>query len=119
MNPNQFGKRAVLQVDGAVYAQPLYMPGVPIPDKGVHDTIFVATKHDSTYAFDATASPAAPLWRVSFLNADTGITPVSANSVQCPFLAPEVGVTSTPVIDRRSGTLRSGADQGAQRISAR
>jgi hypothetical protein len=45
------------------------------------------------------------LWQVSFLDAKRGITPVSADDVQCPFIQPEVGITSTPVIDMNTGTL--------------
>ena len=43
VNVNQFGKLSVLRVDGAVYSQPLYFPGVAIPGKGTHDVAYVAT----------------------------------------------------------------------------
>ena len=105
VNATQFGKLGVLRVDGAVYAQPLYVPGVAMPGKGTHDVVFVATEHDSIYAFDASGTIAEPLWRVSFLNAADGIGTVQANNVRCPFLAPEIGITPTPVIDERTGTL--------------
>jgi hypothetical protein len=47
VNANQFGKLGAYKVDGAVYAQPLFIPSVEIPGKGKHDVIFVATEHDS------------------------------------------------------------------------
>jgi hypothetical protein len=53
VNANQFGKLGALRVDGAVYAQPLFIPSLEIPGKGKHDVLFVATEHDTVYAFDA------------------------------------------------------------------
>jgi hypothetical protein len=102
VNAAQFGRLWNWTVDGDVYAQPLYMPGLEIPGKGVHDVVFVATEHNGVYAFDA-ASKAEPLWRVSFLG--PGVTTVPARNAQCPFISPEIGVTGTPVIDAASKTL--------------
>ncbi len=103
VNPEQFGKLFTLKVDGDVYAQPLFLAGVEVPGKGRHDLIFIATQHDSVYAFDAYGSPSTPLWQVSFLK--DGESTIPAYAVQCPFIVPEVGITSTPVIDAKSGTL--------------
>jgi len=105
VNANEFGKLFTLSVDGDVYAQPLFLPSVSIPGQGEHDVIFVATEHDSVYAFDAAGKPTTPLWKASFADSARRISPVAAQSVECPFISPEVGITSTPVIDQRSGTI--------------
>src|SRR5262249_2986288 len=68
VNTKQFGKLGSFKVDGAVYAQPLFLPGVEVPGKGTHDVLYVATEHDSVYAFDAYKPGDAPLWHVSFLD---------------------------------------------------
>ena len=103
VNVRHFGKLFTLKVDGDVYAQPLFLAGLEIPGKGRHDVLLIATEHDSVYAFDAYGHPAVPLWRVNFLS--RGVTTVPEDDVECPFIAPEVGITSTPVIDADTGTL--------------
>ena len=103
VNVRHFGKRFTLKVDGDIYAQPLFLAGLEIPGKGRHDVLFIATEHDSVYAFDAYGHPALPLWRVNFLS--KGVTTVPEDDVECPFITPEVGITSTPVIDADTGTL--------------
>ena len=105
VNAKTFGKLGAFKVDGVVYAQPLFIPDLEIPGKGKHDVLFVATEHDSVYAFDANRPGDAPLWQVSFLDTKRGTTPLSADEVECPFIKPEVGITPTPVIDFKTGTL--------------
>jgi hypothetical protein len=97
VNPAGFGKLFSQPVDGQVYAQPLYVPLVNIPGKGIHNVLFVATEHDSVYAFDAdsaTGPNAAPLWHVNFTNPSTGETTLSvADVLGCPSIRPELGIT--------------------------
>lgn len=105
-----FGKLFSCPVDGAVYAQPLWFKGLTIGG-GVHNVIFVATQHDSAYAFDADASPCVTYWHVNLLDTlhggTTGERPVTWNDVGYCYgdIYPEVGVTGTPVIDSASKTI--------------
>jgi hypothetical protein len=92
-----FGKVGFLPVDGKVDAQPLYLSAVPMSTSGIHDVVYVATEHDSVYAFDAESSVL--LWKVSLLG--PGETTSDARS--CGQVTPEIGITSTPVIDRSQG----------------
>jgi hypothetical protein len=67
VNASKFGKLFTRTVDGDQYAQPLYMSGLKMPADGkVHNVVFLATAHDSVYAYDADdATATAPLWRKS------------------------------------------------------
>jgi hypothetical protein len=104
VNASQFGLLFADAIDGAAYAQPLYVPTVTLPDQSVHNVIYVATENDSVYAFDADQqSP--PLWHTSFINPSAGIVPVPASDLGCGDLVPIIGITATPVIDPLSGTL--------------
>ena len=66
VNSNSFGKLGSYAVDGQIYAQPLYWPGLRIPRFGIHNVLFVATENDSVYAFDADTPGAPPFWHVNF-----------------------------------------------------
>ena len=103
VNSRQFGKLFSYPVDGYVYTQPLYVSALTIPGNGVHNVVFVATEHDSVYAFDADGGGV--LWKVSFLDPTAGITTVPAQNTNCDQIVPEIGVTGTPVIDLSAGTL--------------
>jgi hypothetical protein len=103
VNMSQFGKRVQYSVDGQVYAEPLFLPNLAV-NGATHNVVFVATENDSVYAFDADATSAiAPLWKVSLL--PSGATAVSSTVSGCGDLTPEVGITSTPVIDPTTDTL--------------
>jgi hypothetical protein len=97
VNSASFGKLLNLAVDGKVDAQPLYVPGLEISGAGPHNVVFVATEHDSAYAFDTASG--AKLWQVSLLK--TGETPSDPRS--CQQVVPEIGITATPVIDPAAG----------------
>ncbi|HVZ72925.1 MAG TPA: pyrrolo-quinoline quinone [Polyangia bacterium] len=102
VNVAKFGKVFAQPVDGFLYAQPLYVPNVTIPGKGVHNVVYIASEHDTVYAFDADTKQA-PLWQVSFLS--TGVVPIPEVETSSPTLKPEVGITGTPVIDPATNTM--------------
>jgi hypothetical protein len=106
VNAATFGKRFSTPVDGFVYAQPLYKTGVIIstgPSAGTtHDAVYVATEHDSVYVLDGTSGQV--LWQTSFLNPSAGVSSVPSADVHGVVL-PEIGITSTPVIDPSTNTL--------------
>jgi fibronectin type 3 domain-containing protein len=102
VNVSTFGKLYSNAVDGQVYAQPLMMSSVII--SGVsHSVAYVATEHNSVYAFDVDTG--ALLWKRSFIDPAAGITSVPSQDVIAPDISPETGITGTPVIDPESGTL--------------
>jgi chitodextrinase len=101
-----FGKLASVDLDGNSHASPLYVAGVTIPGQGVHNVVYVATEHNSVYALDADGRSTTPLWKTSFINPANGLTTVpSGETGECCDIAPEIGITGTPVIDSVTGTL--------------
>src|SRR3984893_10605686 len=99
VNVRTFGKLFSYPVDGYLYAEPLYASQLAIPGQGTHNVVYVASEHDSVYAFDADGLVATPLWQKSFIDPANGITTVSGlNDVGCHNLVPEIGITGTPVI---------------------
>jgi cation transport regulator ChaC len=97
VNAAQFGLLFSRAVDGQIYSQPLYVGGLVMPDAKVHNVVYVATEHNTVYAFDADdAAAAAPLW-------SRNVGPSGTNT--CDNLEPEIGITSTPVIDPVAKTI--------------
>ncbi|MGA2094770.1 MAG: immunoglobulin domain-containing protein [Candidatus Acidiferrum sp.] len=102
VNSTKFGKLGAFAVDGLVDAQPLYLSAVSIPSVGTKNVLYVATENDSVYAFDADSvngNTTAFLWKVSVLGA--GESP--SDNRGCGQITPQIGITSTPVIDRTRG----------------
>jgi len=103
---NTFGLVFTLPVDDAIFAQPLYVPNVAIPNQGTHNVLYVATMSDTLYAFDADAG-GAPLWSVDFASL-VGAMPVPI--VRFAFdsnknIVGNLGILSTPVIDPSTHVL--------------
>jgi hypothetical protein len=108
-NVNQagFGKLYSYYVDGSVFAQPLYLPGIAIPGAGTHNVLYVATMNDKVYAFDAD-KPGPPLWMRSFTDEMAGITPVPITDITNDAelnLVGNIGIESTPAIDREGNAI--------------
>ena len=100
VNSTTFGLKFSESVDGAVFAQPLYVSHLSIAG-GTHNVVYVATEHDSVYAFDADTG-GAPLWHKNLIPSG-GTTVPQANVGSTIY--PEIGITGTPVIDPVAGTL--------------
>ena len=101
VNVNTFGKLFSRTVDGQIYAQPLYVPNLSVAGQ-IRNVVYVATQNDTVYAFDADdPNASSPLWHVNFG------TPVPSTDVapDCADITPQVGITSTPVIDTNSSTI--------------
>jgi PQQ enzyme repeat len=96
VNSASFGRVGFLAVDGKVDAQPLYLGNVTI-NGAAHNVVYAATEHDSVYAFDADSG--AMLWQQSVL----GRGETTSDDRDCGQITPEIGITSTPVIDRSRG----------------
>jgi hypothetical protein len=100
----KFGKLGELMVDGKVDAQPLYLSNVSIPGSGMKNVLYVVTEHGSVFAFDAdnvSGTSAKPLWQISTqMNGE-----VPSDDRGCSQVTPEIGITSTPVIDRTRGAI--------------
>ena len=93
----KFGKLGFYSVDGLVDAEPLYASNVAVPSNGTHNLLIVPTEHGSVYAFDADSGT--NIWKISTLK--SGET--TSDDRGCGQVSPEIGVTSTPVIDRSRG----------------
>jgi len=96
VNSSSFGKVGFLGVQGHVDAEPLYVQGLTMAG-AAHNVVFVATEHDLVYAFDADTF--AELWQTSVL----GSGETTSDPHNCGQITPEIGITSTPVIDLKAG----------------
>lgn len=104
MNWSSFGKIGSYPVDGQVYAQPLFVSGISIGGTA-HNIVYVATMHNSVYAFDADAPQSTtPLWQVNL-----GPT-VPSGLFDFTDILPEIGILSTPAIDAANQVMYVVAD---------
>ena len=97
VNATTFGKLFEIAVTGKVDAQPLVKTQVTIPGQGIHNVLYVVTEHDLVYAFDADSG--SQLWMKSVVGAGE----VPSDNRGCGQVTPEIGITSTPVIDMNTG----------------
>ena len=125
VNQSTFGKLFYRTVDGFIEAQPLYVPGLVIQG-ATHNVVYVATEHNSVYAFDAdNPNTPAPLWQVNLGTSvpmeDICIITGDTNPGDCPYydISPEIGITSTPVIDTTAGIIYVVARNEVTRATAR
>jgi hypothetical protein len=92
------------QPGGDVYAQPLYVPSVPISGKGMRNVLFVATMNNMVFAFDADGPPAGSdgvLWSRT-LGTPPVVSKIVAGEIcisPCTNIRGAAGITSTPVMD--------------------
>ena len=104
VNSAQFGKLGEFTVPGKVDAQPLYLSNVSIPGVGTRNVLYVATEHGCVFAFDAdsiSGGTSKAIWIASTSMAGE----VPSDNRGCGQVTPEIGVTSTPVIDRKRGAI--------------
>jgi hypothetical protein len=97
VNVRTFGKLFAAPVDGYVFAQPLYVPGVSIFGKDIHNVVYAATENDTIFALDADSG-------VELFRRNLGRA-VPERELPCKAMGPTIGVTGTPVIDRGTQTL--------------
>jgi hypothetical protein len=96
VNPTTFGLQHFIATDGKIDAQPLYLSQLMIGG-AARNVVFIATEHGSVYAVDT--STYAELWKVSLIPAGQ----TASDDHSCAQITPEIGITSTPVIDRKAG----------------
>jgi len=100
VNTATFKKLFTRSVDGQIYAQPLYVANLLI-GSSYQNVVYIATEHDSVYAFNADGKTTSPIWKRSFLGTNITTLPKGSNGL----ISPEIGITGTPVIDPASKTL--------------
>jgi hypothetical protein len=96
---NQFHKRFVMPVDGKIEGSPLYLSGVSIAG-GTHDVVYVATMHNTVFAFDAATGA-----KLSSRQLDDPVIGADLHRVKPTTIHDEWGIASTPVIDRVRRTI--------------
>lgn len=96
VNSPGFGLLRMLATDGKVDAEPLVLSNLTVNGQQ-QNVVFVASEHDSVYAFNADTG--AQLWKTSVLGANE----TTSGDHGCGQISPEIGITATPAIDRSAG----------------
>jgi outer membrane protein assembly factor BamB len=96
---NRFHRRFVMSVDGKIEGSPLYASGINIAG-GVHNVVYVATMHNTVYAFDADSGE-----QLSIRSLGNPATGQDLHALKPHTIHAEWGIASTPVIDLTTGTL--------------
>jgi hypothetical protein len=104
VNATNFGKKCSFPVDGAIDAQPLYIPSVTI-NRQTHNVVYVATEHNSVYAFDADCRFSGSLWHAKLFETNHGLFTAPSQSLEPSGFLDQFGITGTPVIDVGRGIL--------------
>jgi hypothetical protein len=99
-----FGRLYERNVEGQVITQPLYVSNQSIPGKGLHNVVYVATRKNWIYAFDADDTDPNPAHGLIW-SSPVQIEPAAAAPGMCGETHGPLGITSTPVIDRVSDTM--------------
>jgi hypothetical protein len=102
VNMAGFGRLFSVPIDYVALAQPLYVPNVNIPGKGLHNVVYVVTQADSVYAIDA--DDGTQLWTASMLNGGTTASGAYLPCGTAPGFYQE-GIIGTPVIDPNTNTM--------------
>jgi hypothetical protein len=103
VNQSSFGKLGEFSVDGLVDGQPLFLSGLAIPNGGTKNVLYVVTENDSVYAFDSDSitTGGTVLWHTSVV----GTGENASDPRGCSQVSPQIGITSTPVIDRARNAI--------------
>jgi hypothetical protein len=91
-----FGLLRTLGVDGLVDGAPLVVSNLTVSGQ-THNVVYAVTENDSVYAFDSDSGT--QIWKSSVL----GTNETTSSDQGCYQITPEIGITSTPVIDRKAG----------------
>ena len=108
LNSSTFGRLFSCPVDGFIYAEPLYVASLTV-GAATRNVVFIATEHDTVYAFDVDSPSCMQIWKTSFLGNGVTTMPyqdtVNGSNGPTGDLIPEIGITSTPVIDPLTNTI--------------
>ncbi len=106
---------------GIIFTQPLYVSNLATSG-GSKNVVFVATEENWVYALDGDNINKAPIWQTNLNGTNETSLPLSKIPPGCTNVAPEVGITGTPVIDLTKDVLyvvSAHYDSSTQTVSQR